>query len=118
MVQTERIKDIVRKGEKELNLRIKMLRMTNKASWSVVNKYVTDPLCENEEDERKWTREVREAKEEVRQRESLDKSRFSVMLQIDRLVEQVSTGPRWLGTMFSMLWWHRKREERVALIEN
>ena len=48
----------------------------------------------------------------------LDKSRFSVMLQIDRLVEQVSTGPRWLGTMFSMLWWHRKREERVALIEN
>ena len=118
MVQTERIKDIVRKGEKELNLRIKMLRMTNKASWSVVNKYVTDPLCENEEDERKWTREVREAKEEVRQRESLDKSRFSVMLQIDRLVEQVSTGPRWLGTMFSRLWWQRKREERVALIDN
>ena len=95
-----------------------MLRMANKASWLVVNKYVTDPLCENEEDERKWTREVREAKEEVRQRESLDKSRFSVMLQIDRLLEQVSTGPRWLGTMFSMLWWHRKREERVALIEN
>ena len=32
------IKDVVRKGEKELDLRIKMLRMADKASWSAVNK--------------------------------------------------------------------------------
>lgn len=51
--------DVVRKGE-ELDLRIKILRMADKASWLAVNDYVMDLLCENEEDDRKWKRTVRE----------------------------------------------------------
>ena len=42
-----------------------MLRTADKASWLAVDKYVTDPLCLDDEDDRKWKRAVREAKEEV-----------------------------------------------------
>ena len=42
-----------------------MLRMADKASWLAVDKYVTDPLCLDDEDDRKWKRAVREAKEEA-----------------------------------------------------
>ena len=42
-----------------------MLRMADKALWLLVDNYVTDLFCENEEDDRKLKRAVREAKEEA-----------------------------------------------------
>ena len=47
-------------------MRIKILRLANKASWMAVENYVTDPLCENDEDDRKWKKAVKEAKEELK----------------------------------------------------
>ena len=41
-----------------------MLRMADKASWLAVDKYVADPLCDNDEDDKKWKAAVKEAKEE------------------------------------------------------
>ena len=51
-------------GEKEIDDRIKMLRMAEKASWLAVDKYAADPLCDNDEDDKKWKAAVKEAKEE------------------------------------------------------
>ena len=45
-----------------------MLRMADKVLWLAVDKYVKDPLCENDKDDRKWKRAVREAKEEAQTR--------------------------------------------------
>ena len=59
------IEEAVKKGERKIEERIKMLRMADKASWLAVDKYVTDPLCLNDEDDRKWKKAVREAKEEA-----------------------------------------------------
>ena len=59
------IEEVTKKGEQELDLRIKMLRNTDKASWLAVDNFVTDPFCENDKDDKKWTRAVREAKEEA-----------------------------------------------------
>ena len=41
-----------------------MLRMADKVSWLAVDKYVADPLCKDEEDDKKWKAAVKEAKEE------------------------------------------------------
>ena len=59
------IEEAVKKGEKKIEERIKMLRLADKASWLALDKYVTDPLCNTEEDDRKWKKAVREAKEEA-----------------------------------------------------
>ena len=59
------IEEAVKRGEKKIEERIKMLRLANKASWLDVDKYVTDPMCSTEEDDRKWKKAVREAKEEA-----------------------------------------------------
>ena len=56
---------MVRKGEREIDLRIKMLRHANKASWTAVDNRVTDPLCDNDEDYKRYKKAVREAKEEL-----------------------------------------------------
>ena len=55
----ERIEEAIKIGEREVNERIKMLRMADKVSWSAVDKYVTDPLCDNDEDDKKWKAAVK-----------------------------------------------------------
>ena len=41
-----------------------MLRMADKVSWLAVDKFVADPLCDNDEEDKKWKQAVKEAKEE------------------------------------------------------
>ena len=60
----EKIEEVVRKGEKEIDDRIKMLRMADKVSWLAVDKYVADLLYKDEENDKKWKAAVKEAKEE------------------------------------------------------
>ena len=55
---------VIKKGEKEINDRIKVLKMADRVSWSAVDKYQADPLCDGEEDDKRWKQAVREAKEE------------------------------------------------------
>ena len=45
---------VVKKGEKEINTRIKVLKMADRVSWAAVDKYQADPLCDGDEDNRKW----------------------------------------------------------------
>ena len=59
-----KLKSVVKKGEKEINNCIKVLKMADRVSWSAVDKYQADPLCDGEEDDRKWKQAVKEAKEE------------------------------------------------------
>ena len=49
----ERIEEAIKIGEKEVDERIKMLRMANKVSWLAVDKFVADPLCDNDEEDKK-----------------------------------------------------------------
>ena len=60
----EKIEGAIRLGEKEIDKRIKLLKMADKASWSAVEKYAADPLCDDDEDDKKWKAAVKEAKEE------------------------------------------------------
>ena len=60
----EKIEEVIKLGEKEIDDRIKMLRMANKVSWLAVEKYVADPLCDNDEDDKRWKQAIKEAKEE------------------------------------------------------
>ena len=62
------IEEVVKRGERKIDERIKCLRLVDKASWLAVDHYVRDPLCSTEEDDRKWKRAVKEAKEEVENR--------------------------------------------------
>ena len=41
-----------------------MVRMADKASWLAVDKYVADPLCDNDKDDKKWKQAIKEVKEE------------------------------------------------------
>ena len=59
------IEDVVRKGEKKLEERIKMLRLADKGGWDAVDAYVMEPVCEDDEDDRKWKRAVRQVKEDA-----------------------------------------------------
>ena len=45
-----------------------VLRMADRVSWLAVDKYQADPLCEGEEDDKKWKQVVKEAKEEKEKR--------------------------------------------------
>ena len=49
-----KIKSVVKKGEEEINGRIRVLRMADRVPWLAVDKYLADPLCNGEEDDRKW----------------------------------------------------------------
>ena len=64
----EKIEEAIKLGEKEIDNRIKMLKMADKASWLAVDKYAADPLCDNDEDDKKWKAAVKEAKEEQAKR--------------------------------------------------
>ena len=47
------IEALIRKGEKEIDARIKVLKMADRVSMLALEKYEVDPLCEGEEDDRK-----------------------------------------------------------------
>merc|ERR1712041_12420 len=64
----EKIEGAIILGEKEIDNRIKLLKMADKASWSAVEKYAADPLCDDDEDDKKWKAAVKEAKEEQAKR--------------------------------------------------
>ena len=49
-----KLESVVKKGEKEINDRIKVLKMADRVSWSAVNKYQADPLCDGDEDDKRW----------------------------------------------------------------
>ena len=66
----EKLVDALRKGEKEIDYRIKLLKMADKGSWSAVEKYAADPLCDDEEDDKKWKAALKEAKEELAKKKS------------------------------------------------
>ena len=66
---------LVKKGEKEINNCIKVLKMADRVSWAAVNKYQADPLCDGDEDNRKWKQAVKEAKEEKDKKSSYSSRR-------------------------------------------
>ena len=58
----EKIEEAIKIGEKEIDERVKMLKMADKASWLAVDKYVADPLCDNDEDDRSGSRQLKRQK--------------------------------------------------------
>merc|ERR1711989_40324 len=64
----EKIEGAIKLGEKEIDNRIKLLKMADKAPWSAVEKYAADPLCDDDEDDEKWKAAVKEVKEEQAKR--------------------------------------------------
>ena len=58
------LQSVVKKGEKEINTCIKVLKMADRVSWAAVDKYQADPLCDGDEDDKKWKQAVKEAREE------------------------------------------------------
>ena len=48
-----KLQSVVKKGEKEINTRIKVLKMADRVSWAAVDKYQADPLCDGDEDDKK-----------------------------------------------------------------
>ena len=58
----QKIEEVVKLGEKEINDRIKILRMADKGSWSAVKKFIADPLCDNAEEDKRWKQAMKEAK--------------------------------------------------------
>ena len=59
---------VVRQGEEKIDERLQMLKMMDKVSWLAVDEYVADPLCKDEEDDKRWKKAVREAKEDAQSR--------------------------------------------------
>ena len=66
----EKIEEAIKLGEKEIDSRIKMIKIADKASWLAVDKYVADPLCDNDEDDKKLMAAIKEAKEEIAKKKS------------------------------------------------
>ena len=64
----QKIEEVIKIGEKEIDGRIKILRMADKVSWAAVEKFVSDPLCDNGEEDRRWKQAIKEAKEELAKR--------------------------------------------------
>ena len=54
-----------RKGEEKLDGRIKMLKLPDKGGWEAVDAYETDPVYDDDEDNKKWKRAVRQVKEDA-----------------------------------------------------
>ena len=59
---------VVKRGEVKIDERLKMLRMADKVSWLAVDKYVADPFCKDEEDDKFWKKAVKDVKEEAQNR--------------------------------------------------
>ena len=59
---------VVRRGEEKVDERLKMLMMADKVSWLAMDKYVVDPLCKDEEDDKSWKKAVRDAKGDAQSR--------------------------------------------------
>ncbi len=78
------IEDVVRKGEEKLDERIKMLKLADKGGWEAVDAYVTEPVCDDDEDDKKWKRAVRSQFGEVCQGTEVD------MVDIMELVGEVA----------------------------
>ena len=55
---------VVKRGEEKIEERIKCLKLADKSSWLAVDHYIRDPLCQTDEDDRRWKR----AKEEMESR--------------------------------------------------
>merc|ERR1712240_44393 len=66
----EKIEEAIKIGEKEIDIRIKMIKIADQTNWLTVNKYIADPLCENEQDDKKLKAAIREAKEELAKKKS------------------------------------------------
>ena len=66
---------LVKKGEKEINNHIKVLKMADRVFWAEVDKYQADPLCDGDEDDRRWKQAVKEAKEEKDKKSSYSSRR-------------------------------------------
>ena len=49
----QRKEEVIKLGEKEIDGRIKILRMADKVSWTAVEKFVSDPFCDNDEEDRR-----------------------------------------------------------------
>ena len=64
----QKIEEVIKLGEKEINGCIKILRMADKVSWMAVEKFIADPLCDNDEEDRRWKQAIKEAKEEQAKR--------------------------------------------------
>ena len=62
------IEEVIKRGEEKIEERIKCLKLADKSSWLAVDHYVRDPLCQTDEDDRRWKRAIREAKEEMESR--------------------------------------------------
>ena len=65
----------MKKGEKEINSRIKELKMADRVSWATVDKYQADTLCDGDEDDKKWKQAVEEAREEKDKRRNYSSRR-------------------------------------------
>merc|ERR1711873_19569 len=55
---------VVKKGEREINKRIKLLKMADRHSWGTVERYQADPLCSGDEDDKRLKQAIRDEKEE------------------------------------------------------
>ena len=69
----QRKEEVIKLGEKEIDGRIKILRMADKVSWMAVEKFIADPLCDNDEEDRCWKQAIKEAKEEQAKRKNSSK---------------------------------------------
>ena len=67
---TQKIEEVVKLGEKEINERIKILRMADKGGWSAIEKFIADPLCDNAEEDKRWKQAMKEAREEQAKRKN------------------------------------------------
>ena len=66
----QKIEEVIKLGEKEINGRIKILTMADKVSWMAVEKFIADPLCDNAEEDKRWKQAMREVKEEQAKRKN------------------------------------------------
>ena len=44
---------VVRKGERVIDERIKVLKLADKGGWLAVDKYQSDPLCDGSDDDKR-----------------------------------------------------------------
>ena len=58
----EKIEEAIKICEKEIDDRIKTLRMADKASWLAADKYVAGQLVDNDKDDKRWKHAIKEAK--------------------------------------------------------
>ena len=59
------IEDVVGRGEEKLDGAIKILKLADKGGWEAVDAYVTDPVCDDDEDDKKWKMVLMQVKEDL-----------------------------------------------------